>query len=160
MFTESFVDNGPQLLRDYRSMARNKYSAEEYTTEMLLRLFFTLVPCVLCLTTSALAAISVEDVVKMAKAGLGEDVIIAQLAKENAKFDLSVDDLIKLKGAKVPEQVIKAMVSGPASPGASTTASSTAAGSRTSGTPRRACSRTNTTGIGIRRLSARTLIVS
>jgi hypothetical protein len=90
---------------------------------MLLRLFFTLVPCVLCLTTSALAATSVDDVVKMVKAGLGEDIIIAQLAKDNTKFDLSVDDLIKLKGAKVPEQVIKAMVSGPASSGASTTGS-------------------------------------
>jgi len=76
------------------------------------RLFASSMLFVVCLSTSALASISVDDVVKMSKAGLGEDVIIAQLAKDNAKFDLSVDDLIKLKGAGLSEKVIKAMVSG------------------------------------------------
>jgi hypothetical protein len=77
------------------------------------RLLISLIAGLVFLSTMALAAISVADVVKMAKAGLGDDVIIAQLAKENAKFDLSVDDLIKLKGAGLSEKVIKAMVSGP-----------------------------------------------
>jgi len=64
------------------------------------------------LVISVFGATSVDDVIKMSKAGLGEEVILAQLSKDNTKFDLSVDDLIKLKGAGLSEKVIKAMVSG------------------------------------------------
>src|SRR5437016_4388570 len=68
-----------------------------------------------CVATSALAAVSIDDIIKMVKAGLGEDIIIGQLAKDHAKFDLNVDDLLKLKAAAVPEKVIRTMVSGPTS---------------------------------------------
>ena len=55
----------------------------------------------------------------MSKAGLSEGVIIAQLGKETAKFNLSTSDLIKLKSAGVSDGIIKSMVAGPSAQAAS-----------------------------------------
>jgi hypothetical protein len=51
-----------------------------------------------------------EDVIKMAKAGIAEDVIITairQAARRN--FDLSANGLIELKLGKVPDAIVRAM---------------------------------------------------
>lgn len=82
------------------------------------RLINVLTACLL-LMPAASAAVSVDDVIMMSKAGLSEGVIIAQLGKETAKFNLSTSDLIKLKSAGVSDGIIKSMVAGPSAQAAS-----------------------------------------
>ncbi len=55
-------------------------------------------------------AMTVQDVIKLSKASLGDDVIIEQLKTRNQRFDLSTDQLIQLKTAKVSERVIEVMI--------------------------------------------------
>lgn len=78
----------------------------------LILCFFSLLLC------SQAAVLSVDDVIKLVKSGLSEDVVIGQISKNGAKSDLSVDELIQLKQAGASEGVIKAMMRG-ASPGTS-----------------------------------------
>lgn len=52
----------------------------------------------------------VDDVVAMEDAGLSDDLIIAKLRKENTALDLSTDDMIRLKKAKVSDIVIQVML--------------------------------------------------
>jgi len=55
-------------------------------------------------------ATPVDKVVKMLKAGLGEDLVVKEIVKENLKADLSSDDMIRLKGAGATDRVISAMM--------------------------------------------------
>lgn len=57
----------------------------------------------------AKTGLTVEDVIKLSKAGLSDDVIIAQIKKRPQPFNLSTDQLIQLKSAKVSDRVIQAM---------------------------------------------------
>ncbi|HKO58947.1 MAG TPA: hypothetical protein VJ276_23980, partial [Thermoanaerobaculia bacterium] len=52
----------------------------------------------------------VEDVIRMAKAGVEDDTIIEFVEKYDGRFDVSADDLIALTEAKVSKDVIKAVV--------------------------------------------------
>ncbi|HET7434577.1 MAG TPA: hypothetical protein VFN10_07690 [Thermoanaerobaculia bacterium] len=52
----------------------------------------------------------VDDVIKMTKAGVAEDTIIAFVQKSDQRFDLSADDIIDLADAQVPRTVIKVML--------------------------------------------------
>jgi hypothetical protein len=54
--------------------------------------------------------LSVDDVIKLSKAGLRDDVIIAQIKKRLQPFDLTADQLVALKNAHVSERVIETMV--------------------------------------------------
>ena len=55
-------------------------------------------------------AMTNADVIKLASASLPADVIIASIHRASGRnFDLSVDGLIALKNAHVPDEVIKAM---------------------------------------------------
>jgi hypothetical protein len=60
----------------------------------------------------SLAAMSNQDIIKMQKAGLSEDTILAAMQKEKGKaeYDTGTDALIELKGAGVSEKVIQAMI--------------------------------------------------
>ena len=58
-------------------------------------------------TASGLTA---EDVIKLAKAGLSEDIIIQQIRKNGRAFDLSTDQLIALKTANVSDQIVEVML--------------------------------------------------
>lgn len=60
----------------------------------------------------SLAAMSNQDILKMQKAGLSEDTILAAMQKEKdkAEYDTGTDALIELKGAGVSEKVIQAMI--------------------------------------------------
>ena len=51
------------------------------------------------------------DVVKMTKAGLSEETILAAMRKEAPDYDTSTDALIALKGDAVSEKVIQQMIS-------------------------------------------------
>jgi curli biogenesis system outer membrane secretion channel CsgG len=55
-------------------------------------------------------ATPVDKVVKMLKAGLGEDLVVKEIVKENLKADLSSDDMIRLKEAGATDRVISAMM--------------------------------------------------
>jgi len=83
-----------------------------------------------------LAAMDNKDVIKMQKAGLSEETILAAMQKEKPDYDTGTDALIELKEAGVSEKVIQTMIrlrSGsaaattapaPSAPAASTPASS------------------------------------
>lgn len=51
-----------------------------------------------------------DTIVKMVKAGLGDDVVISTITSQPAKFATTPDDLIALKGAGVSDRVIGVMV--------------------------------------------------
>jgi uncharacterized protein DUF6600 len=72
----------------------------------------------------------VEDVVKLTKAGMSEDIILSKVKKAGVSYDLSTDQMIYLKNQGVSQNVITALLqAGPASaPAASaSTPSSTSA---------------------------------
>lgn len=50
-----------------------------------------------------------QSIIKMVKAGLPADLIIAKIEDSEVNFDLSTDGLIALAEAKVPDEVIRAM---------------------------------------------------
>jgi hypothetical protein len=52
-------------------------------------------------------SLTVEDVVKLSKAGLTEEVIITKIRKNGKAFDLSTDELVELKNTGISESVIK-----------------------------------------------------
>jgi hypothetical protein len=53
---------------------------------------------------------TVDDVIRLSKAGFGDDVIIEQIKKKGQRFDLSTDQLVQLKSASVSERVIQVMI--------------------------------------------------
>ncbi len=52
----------------------------------------------------------VQDVVKLSKAGIGEDVILSQVRNNGATYSLNVDQIIYLKEQGVSQNVIKALM--------------------------------------------------
>ena len=59
---------------------------------------------------SSQTKMTVNDVIKLSKAGLSDDLIIQQIRKKNQAFDLSTDQLLQLKAAHVSERVIQIMI--------------------------------------------------
>ena len=59
------------------------------------------------------ARMTVEDVVRLARAGVGEEVILAQIGSKQQFFDLTTDQLLMLKSASVSDRVIRVMMSRP-----------------------------------------------
>ena len=52
----------------------------------------------------------VDEVIRMWKANVGEEEIIAYVHKADARFSVSADDVIDMADAKVPRTVIKAVL--------------------------------------------------
>src|ERR1039458_1382330 len=50
---------------------------------------------------------TVEDVIRLSKAGLSDYLIIEQIRKKGQRFDLSTDQLVQLKAASISERVIQ-----------------------------------------------------
>lgn len=69
--------------------------------------------------------ITVQDVIRLSKAGLSDDTIIEQLRAKHQHFDLTTDQLIQLKSAKVSERVIQTMINPGYKPPAPATAKPT-----------------------------------
>src|ERR1700681_2056615 len=61
-------------------------------------------------------ALNDDSVVKMVKAGLGDDVIVAAIKNSPGTYSLSTDDLISLKKQGVSEKVLGAMIEKNAAP--------------------------------------------
>ncbi|MGD0295754.1 MAG: hypothetical protein ABSE86_01480 [Bryobacteraceae bacterium] len=54
--------------------------------------------------------LTIDGIMAMVEAGLSDDVIVAKLRKEGKVFDLSSEELIRLKKAKVTDAVLKVML--------------------------------------------------
>lgn len=65
--------------------------------------------------------VSVEDVLTMSQVGLSDDIVIAKIHQHNRPLDLSTDDLVRLKKAKISDSVIRALINPSAAPAAATT---------------------------------------
>ena len=61
-------------------------------------------------TTAAKGALTVDGVITMLEGGLSDDIIIEKIHKSGQTFDLSADDLVRLKKAKASDAVLKAMM--------------------------------------------------
>jgi len=73
----------------------------------------------------AQTALTNDAIIKMVKAGLGEDIVVSTIKSQPARYTTAPDDLIALKGAGVSDKVIAAMMekmtsgsSAPAAPAA------------------------------------------
>ena len=62
------------------------------------------------LTTTKAPAMDNESVVKMAKAGLGDELIIETINTQSGQYTTDADALVALKGAGVSDRVITAMI--------------------------------------------------
>jgi len=82
------------------------------------------ISCLFCLRILALplfllcsalpaATIKNDDIVKMVKAGLDEDIILSSIKNSDAQFDTSATGLIALSEAKVPKTIVTAMLERP-----------------------------------------------
>ncbi len=61
-------------------------------------------------TSASAGPLSVDDVIKLSKAGVDDDVIIQKIKKQGQPFDLSTDQLIQLKSASASSRVIQVML--------------------------------------------------
>jgi hypothetical protein len=52
----------------------------------------------------------VEDIIKLAKAGLSEDIILEQIRKRGQPYDLSTDQILALKAANVSDRIVAFML--------------------------------------------------
>lgn len=59
-----------------------------------------------------------QTIIQLQKAGLGKDVIKAKIQSSTCNFDLSIDGLIALKKAAIPDDVISVMLSKASTPDA------------------------------------------
>ncbi|HWQ32789.1 MAG TPA: hypothetical protein VNQ79_08035 [Blastocatellia bacterium] len=62
------------------------------------------------------AALTNQDVIKLAQAKLSDDLIIAKIRQSKTNFDLSTDGLLQLKNAGVSDRVLKVMMNPAAEP--------------------------------------------
>ena len=58
-----------------------------------------------------------ETIVTMTKAGLGASVIVAKIRASKTDFDVSVDEMVRLKGEGVDDEVLSAMIDVAVAPG-------------------------------------------
>jgi hypothetical protein len=80
---------------------------EEFSMRKFLIVLLLLVPLV------AQDTLTNDSVVKLVKAGLGEDIIVNMINTQPSKFSTSADSIVALKKAGVSDRVIAAMVSRP-----------------------------------------------
>jgi hypothetical protein len=69
-----------------------------------------LVLLLVCLGGLAQEALTNESILKLVKAGFGDDVIVNMVNAQPGKYSLSVDDTISLKQAGVSDKVLAAMI--------------------------------------------------
>jgi hypothetical protein len=54
--------------------------------------------------------ITLEEVVKLTKAGVSEEIIVARVKKAGKAFDLTFEEILELKGAGVSDAVVKILI--------------------------------------------------
>lgn len=60
----------------------------------------------------ALVAITKEEIVKLSKEGVSEEIILAKIAQDKTVFNLTADEILELKKEGVGEKVIAQMLNG------------------------------------------------
>lgn len=70
-------------------------------------------------TTSS--ALTIDGVISLVSAGISDDLIIAKIQKSGQAFDLSTDDMVRLKKANTSDVVMKALMNATAAPAAAPT---------------------------------------
>ena len=68
--------------------------------------------------TASSTGLTVDGVISLVGAGISDDLIIAKIQKSGQTFDLSTDDMVRLKKAGASDTVMKAMMSGTPAPAA------------------------------------------
>lgn len=73
---------------------------------------FVMAAVIAAVSASSVAAqpLSTEEIVALAKAGMGDDAIIAKVKSSNTRIDLSVDQMLALKGQGVSGAVIASLM--------------------------------------------------
>ncbi len=75
--------------------------------------YLAVTACALSICVSAARAMNsaaVDDVIKLTKAGLGDEAIVAFINGKNANYDLSADDILLLKNQGLSSAVLAAML--------------------------------------------------
>ena len=91
---------------------------KQYTSSIMRRLGTKLAAVALFLAVClAQTALTNDDILKMAKAGLSEEVLLSAIKAQPGRYATTPDDLIALKGAGVSDKVIAAMMEQAASGG-------------------------------------------
>jgi hypothetical protein len=70
----------------------------------------TLVIGLFCAALCAQETLSNETVLKLVKAGIGEDTIVGMVNQQPGKYALTADDIIALKSAGVSDKIMAAMI--------------------------------------------------
>jgi hypothetical protein len=73
-------------------------------------------------TAASPAGLTVDGVIALIGAGISDDLIIAKVQKNGQAFDLSTEDMVRLKKAGASDAVMKAMMNGPSAPPTAPTA--------------------------------------
>jgi hypothetical protein len=83
-----------------------------------MRVYWFAAVCVLALSSLMAAQTMLDNaaVVKMAKAGLGDDVIVSMVQNQPGHYELTPDTLVSLKAGGVSEKVLAAMAAKNAAP--------------------------------------------
>ena len=63
----------------------------------------------LSIVATAQQPLTNESIEKMAKAGLGDDVIVSMIQNQPGHYELTPDTLVSLKGAGLSDKVLAAM---------------------------------------------------
>lgn len=77
---------------------------------MLISRRLLMIVLLLAVPGAAAAAMETEEVVRLTKAQVGDEVIIAQMKAAGARFALTTDEIVRLKREGVSDAVIKAMI--------------------------------------------------
>lgn len=83
----------------------------------------------------AKTGLTVDGVVAMLEAGVSEDIITEKIRKNGQAFDLSTDDIVRLKKAKASDGLMKAMMEGPPASVAASAPQSASPGTQAATTP-------------------------
>src|SRR5215471_4676951 len=75
----------------------------------------------LSIVATAQQPLTNESIQKMAKAGLGDDVIVSMIQSQPGHYDLTPDTLVSLKSAGLSDKVLAAMAAKNAAPPAEKT---------------------------------------
>ena len=92
---------------------KNGPNTKDFRGKSTMKVFAAALGCAIFLASPAPAeTLNNASVIQLVKVGLGPDAVVAKIRSTPNKFDLGVDDLIALKNAGVPSDVITAMMGG------------------------------------------------
>lgn len=78
-----------------------------------MKLTIFILACFLSLTTKGQDTLTNETIIKLHHAGFGKDILKSKIINTPSKFDVSLDGMLALKKAGVPDDVINQMISKP-----------------------------------------------